>query len=201
MTGSVSMTSSPLSKQNTGGANIFGSSSLSAEVPWDISADEKAKFDRFFDKLDLDHDGLIGGRIMDMPLDGPFRQKRSLLKDLHFFFFCDNVGEEAGQFFMNSRLPASVLAQIWDLSDITSTGSLSRDEFAVAMFLINRKNATGAAIPKTLPASLVPPSLRGRISSTLPFSSEPTRSTRYYFSCWNLVWSLRYTSNAESIFL
>ncbi|GJJ72476.1 epidermal growth factor receptor substrate 15 [Entomortierella parvispora] len=146
MTGSVSMTSSPLAKQNTGGANIFGASSLSTEAPWDISADEKAKFDRFFDKLDTDRDGLIGG-------------------------------EEAGQFFMNSRLPASVLAQIWDLSDITGTGSLSRDEFAVAMFLINRKNATGAAIPKTLPATLVPPSLRSRVSSNLSFASEPIRSS------------------------
>ncbi|KAG0050053.1 hypothetical protein BGZ83_005174 [Gryganskiella cystojenkinii] len=145
LTGSVSMTSSPLGKQNTGGVNLYGAPSLSTEVPWDISADEKAKFDRFFDKLDTDHDGVIGG-------------------------------EEAGQFFMNSRLPETVLAQIWDLSDITGTGSLSRDEFAVAMFLINRKNATGAAVPKTLPASLVPPSLRNRLSSSLPFSSEPVRS-------------------------
>ncbi|KAF9147331.1 hypothetical protein BG015_011044 [Linnemannia schmuckeri] len=81
---------------------------------------------------------------------------------------------------MNSRLPESVLAEIWDLSDITKTGSLSKDEFAVAMLLINRKNASNAPIPKTLPMSLVPPSLRNRVtasfSAPLPFGSDITRS-------------------------
>lgn len=86
MTGSVSMTSSPLAKQNTGGANIFGAPSLPTEVPWDISADEKAKFDRFFDKLDSDHDGLIGGKKdhYNETYTAPFRSERSmLLKFIH----------------------------------------------------------------------------------------------------------------------
>ncbi|KAI7819729.1 hypothetical protein BC939DRAFT_459603 [Gamsiella multidivaricata] len=146
MTGSVSLTSSPLAKQNTGGANnLFGGSS-STDVPWDITPEEKVKFDRFFDQLDKSGTGVVGG-------------------------------EEAGKFFLNSRLPESVLAQIWDLADITGSGSLSKDEFAVAMLLINRKNATGAPIPKTLPQSLVPPSLRNRIPSSLSFpSQEPLRN-------------------------
>ncbi|KAF9279068.1 hypothetical protein BGZ68_008147 [Mortierella alpina] len=147
LTGSLGMTSSPLAKQNTGGAgsssNLFGASD---NVPWDISPEEKAKFDRFFDQLDKNGTGVIGG-------------------------------EEASRFFMNSRLPESVLAQIWDLSDITGSGNLSKDEFAVAMLLINRKNATNAPIPKTLPLSLVPPSLRGRVSTAGAFAGqEPTRS-------------------------
>ncbi|KAF9545558.1 hypothetical protein EC957_010867 [Mortierella hygrophila] len=142
MTGSMGLSSSPLAKQNTGG--------LSADsIPWEITPEEKAKFDRFFDQLDANGDGFI-------------------------------EGEEAGRFFMNSRLPESVLAQIWDLSDITKTGSLNKDEFAVAMLLINRKNATNAPIPKTLPLSLVPPSLRNRVtaslSAPLPFGSDITRS-------------------------
>ncbi|CAO3563807.1 unnamed protein product [Mortierella alpina] len=147
LTGSLGMTSSPLGKQNTGGAgsssNLFGASD---NVPWDISPEEKAKFDRFFDQLDKNGTGVIGG-------------------------------EEASRFFMNSRLPESVLAQIWDLSDITGSGNLSKDEFAVAMLLINRKNATNAPIPKTLPLSLVPPSLRNRVSTAGAFAGqEPTRS-------------------------
>ncbi|KAK3816965.1 MAG: hypothetical protein JOS17DRAFT_400413 [Linnemannia elongata] len=142
MTGSMSLSSSPLAKQNTGG--------LSADsIPWEITPEEKAKFDRFFDQLDANGDGFV-------------------------------EGEEAGRFFMNSRLPESVLAQIWDLSDITKTGSLNKDEFAVAMLLINRKNASNAPIPKTLPLSLVPPSLRNRVaaslSAPLPFGSDITRS-------------------------
>ncbi|KAG0199169.1 hypothetical protein BGX28_007516 [Mortierella sp. GBA30] len=146
LTGSLGMTSQ-LAKQNTGGAgsssNLFGATD---SVPWDITPEEKAKFDRFFDQLDKNGTGVVGG-------------------------------EEAGRFFMNSRLPESVLAQIWDLSDITGSGSLSKDEFAVAMLLINRKNATNAPIPKTLPLSLVPPSLRNRVSTANAFSvQEPLRS-------------------------
>ncbi|KAF9143060.1 hypothetical protein BGX30_001435 [Mortierella sp. GBA39] len=142
MTGSMSLSSSPLAKQNTGG--------LSADsIPWEITPEEKAKFDRFFEQLDANGDGFI-------------------------------EGEEAGRFFMNSRLPESVLAQIWDLSDITKTGSLNKDEFAVAMLLINRKNASNAPIPKTLPLSFVPPSLRNRVtaslSAPLPFGSDVARS-------------------------
>ena len=53
MTGSISMNSSPLAKQNTGG--------LSADIPWEITPEEKAKFDRFFDQLDTNGDGVVGG--------------------------------------------------------------------------------------------------------------------------------------------
>ncbi|KAF8979429.1 hypothetical protein BGZ52_004932 [Haplosporangium bisporale] len=145
MTGSLSMNSSPLAKQNTGGNNIFGSPAPSAEIPWDITSEEKAKFDRFFDQLDPSGTGLVGG-------------------------------EDASRFFMNSRLPESVLAQIWDLSDITGSGSLSKDEFAVAMLLINRKNASNAPIPKTLPLSMIPPSLRNRnAGATMPSVSQQYR--------------------------
>ncbi|KAF9919408.1 hypothetical protein BX616_000019 [Lobosporangium transversale] len=143
LTGSVGMTSSPLSKQNTGGNSaLFGGSSSSAvDIPWEVTPEEKAKFDGFFDRLDPNGTGFVGG-------------------------------EEASKFFLNSRLPESVLAQIWDLSDITGSGRLSKDEFAVAMLLINRKNTTGAPIPKTLPLSLVPPSLRHRVAPSLPFASQ-----------------------------
>ncbi|KAF9967244.1 hypothetical protein BGZ65_000105, partial [Modicella reniformis] len=120
LSGSVNMTSSPLAQQHTGGASsLFGASSAT-DVPWEITHEEKARFDRFFDQLDKNGTGVVGG-------------------------------EEAGKFFLNSRLPEVVLAQIWDLADITKSGTLSKDEFSVAMLLINRKNATNAPIPKTLP--------------------------------------------------
>ncbi|KAF9345162.1 hypothetical protein BGX26_003457 [Mortierella sp. AD094] len=80
--------SSSLAKQSTG--NLFGGSS-SPDIPWNVTLEEKAKFDRFFDRLDEGGTGLVGG-------------------------------EEAGKFFLNSRLPESVLAQIWDISDITGSG-------------------------------------------------------------------------------
>ena len=73
------------------------------------------------------------------------------------------TGDQAVAFFSNSRLPADVLAQIWDLADINSEGRLNRDEFAVAMFLIReqRSNKDGKVpLPQILPPNLVPPSMR-----------------------------------------
>lgn len=46
-----------------------------------------------------------------------------------------------------------------DLADIRQTGALNKDEFAVALKLIRDKVA-GKEVPQTLPASLIPPSLR-----------------------------------------
>ncbi|KAI7893017.1 uncharacterized protein EV154DRAFT_440444 [Mucor mucedo] len=66
-------------------------------------------------------------------------------------------GKEAVEFFKNSRLPETELAHIWDLADIQQRGALSRDEFAVAMYLIHKRLA-GEQLPQTLPKTLIPPS-------------------------------------------
>jgi epidermal growth factor receptor substrate 15 len=69
-------------------------------------------------------------------------------------------GDQAVSFFGNSRLPEEVLAQIWDLADINSEGRLSRDEFAVAMFLVRQQRTKRDVLPQTLPPNLIPPSMR-----------------------------------------
>jgi epidermal growth factor receptor substrate 15 len=72
-------------------------------------------------------------------------------------------GEQAVQFFSNSKLPEDVLAQIWDLADINSEGQLNKEEFAVAMFLIRQqrgKRDSRGVLPSTLPPNLIPPSMR-----------------------------------------
>ena len=61
---------------------------------------------------------------------------------------------------MKSRLPSSVLRRIWALSDIDQDGQLDRDEFAVAMFLIDHK-LQGNDLPDKLPERVIPPSKRG----------------------------------------
>lgn len=74
-------------------------------------------------------------------------------------------GEQAVRFFSDSGLPEDTLAQIWDLADINSEGRLSRDEFAVAMYLIRQersKPAGAASLPAFLPQALIPPSLRNQ---------------------------------------
>jgi epidermal growth factor receptor substrate 15 len=72
------------------------------------------------------------------------------------------TGEQAVQFFSDSGLPEDVLAGIWDLADINSEGQLTRDEFAVAMYLIRQQRKPGVSLPATLPPNLVPPSLRNQ---------------------------------------
>ena len=70
------------------------------------------------------------------------------------------TGEQAVGFFSNSRLSENDLAQIWDLADITQTGQLSQDEFAVAMHLIRQQLNSRGPLPATLPSNLIPPSMR-----------------------------------------
>ncbi|KAK9239510.1 hypothetical protein V1525DRAFT_356176 [Lipomyces kononenkoae] len=76
-------------------------------------------------------------------------------------------GDVAVPFFMTSKLSDDVLAQIWDMSDIRNTGELSKDEFAVAMYLVQQK-LTGNELPQTLPPLLVPPALRTRSPAAAP---------------------------------
>ncbi|GAB5589486.1 hypothetical protein Unana1_04386 [Umbelopsis nana] len=97
-------------------------------VRWDVTDQEKQKFDNFFDKIDSRGTGVV-------------------------------QGNDAVEFFQNSRLPETELAQIWDLADTQQRGKLSREEFAVAMHLIHKRLA-GQPIPRQLPATLIPPSAR-----------------------------------------
>ncbi|GLB35163.1 putative eps15 homology domain containing protein [Lyophyllum shimeji] len=82
-------------------------------------------------------------------------------------------GDVAVPFMLKSNLPSDDLARVWDLADINNDGKLTRDGFAVAMHLIQKRIA-GIEIPSVLPASLVPPSMRS-ISVSSPFSSAPQR--------------------------
>lgn len=70
------------------------------------------------------------------------------------------TGEEAVPFLSQSSLAEDALAQIWDLADVNSRGQLTRDEFAVAMYLIRQHRSGRGALPTTLPPNLIPPSLR-----------------------------------------
>lgn len=75
---------------------------------------------------------------------------------------------------VKSKLPNSVLARIWKLSDIDHDGLLDVNEFALAMHLINVK-LSGHDIPSQLPPHLIPPSLK-QGTSPLPHTHERTPS-------------------------
>ena len=76
------------------------------------------------------------------------------------------TGDEAVPFFSESKLPEEALAQIWDLADINSAGRLTRDEFAVAMYLIRQQRSKRdgrESLPAALPPNLIPPSMRNQV--------------------------------------
>ncbi|GJN84947.1 hypothetical protein PLIIFM63780_008511 [Purpureocillium lilacinum] len=73
------------------------------------------------------------------------------------------TGDEAVPFFSQSNLSEEVLAQIWDLADFNSQGTLNPEAFAVAMYLIRQqRSGRSAPLPSTLPANLIPPSMRSQ---------------------------------------
>ncbi|KAJ2570476.1 hypothetical protein IW140_002376 [Coemansia sp. RSA 1813] len=85
-------------------------------------------------------------------------------------------GDVPVNFFLKSRLPDYLLSSVWELADINHCGKLSKDEFAVAMHLINSKLA-GKEIPDKLPPTLVPPSMR---KSSISSSSMQNLSPQPY---------------------
>ncbi|KAM5361625.1 hypothetical protein ACJZ2D_012968 [Fusarium nematophilum] len=87
------------------------------------------------------------------------------------------TGEEAVPFFSQSNLPEDSLAQIWDLADTNSQGHLTRDQFAIAMYLIRQqRSGRSVPLPSTLPPNLIPPSLRNQAhppTATSAFDPPP----------------------------
>ncbi|TCD68237.1 hypothetical protein EIP91_011306 [Steccherinum ochraceum] len=68
-------------------------------------------------------------------------------------------GKVARAHFLQSGLPERDVKQIWSLVDINKDGRLGRDEFAVALHLIQARQ-NGSPLPQTLPDGLIPPSSR-----------------------------------------
>ncbi|KAK8144938.1 hypothetical protein G3M48_005129 [Beauveria asiatica] len=88
------------------------------------------------------------------------------------------TGEEAVPFLSQSNLSEDALAQVWDLADINSQGHLTRDEFAVAMYLIRQQRLNPSTpLPATLPPKLIPPSMRSQArqppAAASPFDPPP----------------------------
>merc|ERR1719295_1676199 len=68
-------------------------------------------------------------------------------------------GVEIKNVFLQTGLPQNILAHIWNLCDMKQEGKLNPEQFCLAMWLINRKQA-GKDPPAALTPDMVPPSLR-----------------------------------------
>ncbi|XP_076847807.1 epidermal growth factor receptor substrate 15-like 1 isoform X2 [Brachyhypopomus gauderio] len=70
-------------------------------------------------------------------------------------------GHEVKDIFMQSGLPQNMLAHIWALADTRQIGKLSREQFGLAMHLIQQKVGKGVDPPQALTPEMIPPSERG----------------------------------------
>uniref|UniRef100_A0A8C9NRK1 Epidermal growth factor receptor pathway substrate 15 like 1 n=1 Tax=Serinus canaria TaxID=9135 RepID=A0A8C9NRK1_SERCA len=69
-------------------------------------------------------------------------------------------GQEVKDIFMHSGLSQNLLAHIWSLADTRQMGKLSKDQFALAMYLIQQKVSKGIDPPQALTPDMIPPSDR-----------------------------------------
>uniref|UniRef100_A0A8C5GU58 Intersectin-2-like n=1 Tax=Gouania willdenowi TaxID=441366 RepID=A0A8C5GU58_GOUWI len=79
-------------------------------------------------------------------------QKFDTLSPLHGYV----SGDQARKFFLQSGLPASVLAEIWALADMNKDGKMDRLEFSIAMKLVKLK-LQGTNLPSALPIIMKQP--------------------------------------------
>lgn len=68
-------------------------------------------------------------------------------------------GNEVYDTFLQSGVPQSFLAQIWRLCDTFERGQLTFEQFALAMWMVERKKA-GVDPPQSLAPNMIPPTLR-----------------------------------------
>lgn len=62
--------------------------------------------------------------------------------------------DQVASFLMTSKLGQQDLATVWDLADVQNTGIFTPTEFAIALFLVNRKLA-GGDLPNVVPHNLI----------------------------------------------
>ncbi|XP_031721164.1 epidermal growth factor receptor substrate 15-like 1 isoform X3 [Anarrhichthys ocellatus] len=85
-------------------------------------------------------------------------------------------GTEVIEIFMQSSLSQTMLAQIWGLADTKQTGKLNREQFSLAMYLIQQKVTKGVDPPSSLTPDMIPPSERTAASAAGPDSTSSTGS-------------------------
>ncbi|MBN3318608.1 ITSN2 protein, partial [Atractosteus spatula] len=74
-------------------------------------------------------------------------------------------GDQARKFFLQSSLPAPVLAEIWALADLNKDGKMDRLEFSIAMKLIKLK-LQGHCLPSALPIIMKQPPVQSPLTSS-----------------------------------
>ncbi|TRY94412.1 hypothetical protein DNTS_027948 [Danionella cerebrum] len=85
-------------------------------------------------------------------------------------------GQEVKDIFMQSGLHQNLLAHIWALADTRQIGKLTREQFSLAMYLIQQKVSKGVDPPQTLTPDMIPPTERGTPGPSLSGYMTPVGS-------------------------
>ncbi|XP_058615423.1 epidermal growth factor receptor substrate 15-like 1 isoform X6 [Onychostoma macrolepis] len=85
-------------------------------------------------------------------------------------------GLEVKEIFMQSGLHQNLLAHIWALADTRQMGKLTREQFSLAMHLIQLKVSKGMDPPQALTPDMIPPSERGTPGPSLSGYMTPVGS-------------------------
>ncbi|VDK85547.1 unnamed protein product [Dibothriocephalus latus] len=85
------------------------------------------------------------------------------------------TGEQARNFFTQSKLPNAVLAQIWSLADLTNDGKLDKREFSIAMALI-KKCLEGNQLPPSIPPAFLQEPISLFLEPQKPLATETPTS-------------------------
>ncbi|KAG7811613.1 hypothetical protein KL921_001879 [Ogataea angusta] len=81
-------------------------------------------------------------------------------------------GDEVAKFLMTSKLPNDTLATIWELANLDGSDSFNKQEFSIAMYLVQKKLA-GFELPEETPASLIQTSRSTDSPQTQPAAQVP----------------------------
>lgn len=84
------------------------------------------------------------------------------------------TGSELKDVLIKTGLSQMILANIWALCDVNTTGKINSEQFALMMHFINKKLATGLDAPLELTPEMIPPSLRPKpaLVEDSPYSKE-----------------------------
>uniref|UniRef100_A0A8C0EZJ4 Epidermal growth factor receptor pathway substrate 15 like 1 n=1 Tax=Bubo bubo TaxID=30461 RepID=A0A8C0EZJ4_BUBBB len=132
---------------------------MNSKLPLDILG-------RVWDLSDIDKDGhldkdefAVPSVNWVVPMSEKVRYDEIFLKtdtDMDGFV----SGQEVKDIFMHSGLSQNLLAHIWALADTRQMGKLSKDQFALAMYLIQQKVSKGIDPPQVLSPDMIPPTER-----------------------------------------
>lgn len=81
------------------------------------------------------------------------------------------TGPQARNILLETKVPQTRLAQVWNLADVDADGKLTCEEFVLAMHLIDKVRAN-EVLPAKLPPDLIPPSYRRGGTGTLSHNSS-----------------------------